>query len=243
MAEARVPVKKPVTIRVSLDAGASVKALVYSPEANGVEMALILAPGAGAGQRSPFMKGFAEGLAALRIDVVTFDFPYAEAGRRVPDRRPVLEACYRAAIDAVRREISSARTSLFIGGKSMGGRMATHVAASDRELPVDGLVLLGYPLHPPGRPEDRRDSHLPDVGRPMLFVQGSQDGFGTPIELAPVVAALRPASSLHVVHGADHSLRVRKRAAAAQAEVFREVQSVIADWIRGVRRDRAKTGS
>jgi predicted alpha/beta-hydrolase family hydrolase len=236
-------VRNPTTIRVRLDAGASVQALVYSSEARGTGTTLILAPGAGAGQRSQFMTGFAEGLAALRIDVVTFDFPYAEAGRRVPDRRPVLEACYRAAIDAVRHEVPSARRSLFIGGKSMGGRIATHVAASDRELPMDGLVLLGYPLHPPGRAEDRRDSHLPHVARPMLFVQGSRDAFGTPIELAPIVAALGTASSLHVVEGGDHSLRVRTAAAAAQAEVFRDVQAAIAEWIRTVRLDRAKTGA
>src|SRR6266702_2864919 len=88
---------------------------------------------------------------------------------------------------------AGAKRALFIGGKSMGGRIATQVAAGDPGLPIAGLVLLGYPLHPPGRPAERRDKHLPAVGRPMLFVQGSRDAFGTPEELTPLVATLQPA--------------------------------------------------
>src|ERR1700704_5048123 len=133
----------------------------------------MLAHGAGAGQQHPFMTAFADAIAARGIDVVTFNFLYIEQKRRLPDRGPALEACYRAAIDATRREVTAARRALFIGGKSMGGRIATQVAAADAGLPLAGLVLLGYPLHPPGRPERLRDAHLPAVSRPMLFVQGS----------------------------------------------------------------------
>jgi predicted alpha/beta-hydrolase family hydrolase len=204
---------------------------------------LVLAHGAGAGQTHPFMVSTARGLAARGIDVVTFDFLYIQEGRKAPDRTATLEATFLRVIETARQHELFKGHRLFIGGKSMGGRIATHVAASDRELPMDGLVLLGYPLHPPGRAEDRRDSHLPHVARPMLFVQGSRDAFGTPIELAPIVAALGTASSLHVVEGGDHSLRVRTAAAAAQAEVFRDVQAAIAEWIRTVRLDRAKTGA
>ena len=92
----------------------------------------------------------------------------------------MLEGCYRAVIDAVRDRVDSARRALFIGGKSMGGRIATQVAAADAALPLAGLVLLGYPLHPPGQPDRLRDAHLPQVARPMLFVQGTRDTFGTP---------------------------------------------------------------
>src|SRR5947207_8086351 len=115
----------------------------------------------------------AHALSALGLDVVTFNFPYIEQHRRIPDRGPVLEACYRAVIERVRAEIRCAARFLFIGGKSMGGRIATQVAAADPALPVAGLVLLGYPLHPPGKPAERRDRHLPSIQRPILFVQGS----------------------------------------------------------------------
>lgn len=185
------------------------------------------------------MVGFARALAGLGVDTVTFNFLYTEQKRRLPDRRPVLESCYRAVIDLVERDVASAGQSLFIGGKSMGGRIATHVAAADPALPISGLVLIGYPLHPPGRPEDRRDAHLPDVRRPMLFVQGSRDTFGTPEELTPILARLEPPATLHVVAGGDHSFKVSK--AEDQAGVHADVQRMIADWIH--KRLRALGGS
>ena len=179
------------------------------------------------------MVAFARGIAALGVDVVTFDFPYITAKRRIPDRGPALEACYRAVIEHVRREIESARQFLFIGGKSMGGRIATQVAAADHNLPVAGLVLLGYPLHPPGRPTVLRAAHLPAVGRPMLFVQGSRDSFGTPSELNPILAGLSPPSTLPVVAGGDHSLKV-SRDPRVQAAMYDDVQRTIVRWIQSV---------
>ena len=112
---------------------------------------LVLAHGAGAGRRHPFMVGFARALSDRGLDVLTFNFLYMEQRRRVPDRMPQLLECYAAAIAAAREHLSSARERLFIGGKSMGGRAATHVAAQSAGL--HGIVLLGYPLHPPGRPD------------------------------------------------------------------------------------------
>lgn len=181
------------------------------------------------GQRHPWMVERARALSGLGLSIVTFNFLYTEHGRRMPDRRPLLDACYRAVIDAVRREVAGAGEPLFIGGKSMGGRIATHVAADDRDMEVQGLVLLGYPLHPPGKPEERRDAHLPAVGRPMLFVQGSRDTFGTPDELQPVLATLSPRPALHVVPGGDHSFKVPKK---NQAAVFDDVQRTIVEWVR-----------
>src|SRR5207249_4200896 len=129
---------------------------------------LILAHGAGAGQRHPFMVSFARALSggpaqggetpATNLDVVTFNFLYTDQGRRVPDRMPQLVACYEAVIAAAREDLPSARARLFIGGKSMGGRAATHVAAANPALSIGGIVLLGYPLHPPGRPDQLRDA-------------------------------------------------------------------------------------
>lgn len=192
--------------------------------------ALILAHGAGAGQLHPFMIGYARALSAGGLDVVTFNFGYMEQTRRVPDPAPVLEARYREVIDLVLRDVPSASRALFIGGKSMGGRMATHVSAADHDLPrfasVRGLVLLGYPLHPPGRPDKRRDAHLPRLRRPALFVQGSRDTFGTPDELAPVLDTMDPRPTLHVVEGGDHSFKVRGR-----PDVDAGVQRAILDWL------------
>ena len=205
-------------LHVPLETGA-VTALVY-PADDRAAASLILAHGAGAGQQSAFIVAFARGIAALGIDVITFDFPYITQKRRIPDRGPALETCYRAVIEVASRDIESAQRFLFVGGKSMGGRIATQVAA-DRdptirltasakatavkkpdttyEVPVAGLVLLGYPLHPPGRPAVMRAAHLPAIGRPMLFVQGSRDNFGTPSELNPILAGLSPPPTLHVV--------------------------------------------
>jgi predicted alpha/beta-hydrolase family hydrolase len=228
---------------LSVDTGAgAVTALAYPAVSPRLGATLILGHGAGAGQRSPFMTTFAQALAALGVDILTFDFPYMQQRRKVPDRQPVLEACYAKMIASAREAIPSAREHLFIGGKSMGGRIATHVAAADRALPVDGLALLGYPLHPPGRPNQLRDAHLKDVRRPMLIVQGERDAFGTPAELRPVLAPLRPAATLHVVDGGDHSLKVTRSDKAAQATVYDAVQHRIVGWMREVITDSRETG-
>jgi len=218
-------------LHVPLETGA-VRALVYSAGGRAAA-SLILAHGAGAGQLSTFIVAFARAIAALGIDVISFDFPYITQKRKIPDRGPALEACYRAVIETVRREIDSASGFLFVGGKSMGGRIATQVAAGDRDLPVAGLVLLGYPLHPPGRPAVLRAAHLPAIGRPMLFVQGSRDTFGTPLELGPILAGLSPPPTLHVVAGGDHSLKV-SRDPQAQAAIYDDVQRTIVRWMQSV---------
>jgi hypothetical protein len=212
-------------------AGASTTALVYTAERRAAA-ALILGHGAGADQRSPFMIEFASALSQLGLDVFTFNFLYTEQKRKIPDRAPMLEDCYRAVIASARTQLESARRALFIGGKSMGGRIATQVAAADAALPVSGLVLLGYPLHPPGQPHKLRDAHLPLVKRPMLFVQGSGDTFGTPDELAPILTRLVPAPAMHVVVGGDHSFKLRKKDPARQAAIYSEIQQHVADWIR-----------
>ena len=213
--------------------GATTSALLYAATSSQRRpTALILAHGAGAPQRHPFMVTFAHGLSERGLDVLTFNFLYAEQKRKVPDRMPQLVACYRAVIDTARREISSARERLFIGGKSMGGRAATHVAAGDAELAIDGIVLLGYPLHPPGRPDQLRDAHLPDVRRPMLFVQGARDTFGTPSELKPILASLTPLPTLHHVEGGDHSFKIAGRdAKARQSAIYTQILDTIVDWI------------
>jgi hypothetical protein len=177
------------------------------------------------------MVDVATALSSMGVDVVTFNFLYTEQGRKIPDRAPALEACYRSVIDAVRDGVDTARGRLFIGGKSMGGRIATQVAAGDPQLPIAGLVLLGYPLHPPGRPTERRDKHLPAIARRMLFVQGARDAFGTPDELAPVLGTLQPPPLVHVVERGDHSFKLSRKDPAAQAAVYADVQRAIVTFV------------
>jgi predicted alpha/beta-hydrolase family hydrolase len=228
------PLKNPDELKVTVATGADTTALVYAAGDPAVGAALILGHGAGAGQQSAFMVDFARALSALGLDVVTFNFLYTEQRRHIPDRGPALETCYRAVIDRVRNTVATARSALFIGGKSMGGRIATQVAAADASLPIAGLVLLGYPLHPPGRPAERRDKHLPAIRRPILFVQGNRDTFGTPAQLAPIVESLRPTPTLHVVADGDHSFKLRRKDPIAQAGVYANIQQEIIAWIRGV---------
>ena len=193
--------------------------------------ALVLAHGAGAGHDHPFMVSFAEALRDLGLDVITFNFLYIDEKRKLPDRGPVLEETYRSVIERVHNELESARRALFIGGKSMGGRIATQVAAADAALPIAGLVLLGYPLHPPGQPHKLRDAHLPDVKRPALFIQGSKDTFGTPDELAPVLARMSPPPVLHAIEGGDHSFKLSRKDPPRQAAIYAGIQQTIAAWI------------
>lgn len=192
--------------------------------------ALILGHGAGAGQTSRFMVEAAQGLATRGVITATFDFPYVTAGRKVPDRAPVLETAWRTAIDAARGQSGGA--PLFIGGKSMGGRIASHVASQGGAGPLGGLVFLGYPLHPPGRPEQRRDAHLPAIHEPMLFVQGSHDAFGTAAEIRALMPSLHRAT-LHEIAGGDHSFKV-SGGRAKQEPVFNSILDTVVEWIRSV---------
>jgi predicted alpha/beta-hydrolase family hydrolase len=240
MRRSATTLSNPNELTVRLETGATTTALVYAAGADGAVSetgvtgggaTLILGHGAGAGQRSAFMVDFAHALAGLGIDVVTFNFLYTEQGRRIPDRAPALESCYRVVIEAVHAALPSARRALFIGGKSMGGRIATQVAAADPQLRLSGLVLLGYPLHPPGRPTERRDKHLAAIGRSMLFVQGTRDAFGTPDELIPILGRLQPTPAVHVVVKGDHSFKLSKKDPVAQAAVYADVQRAIASFI------------
>jgi predicted alpha/beta-hydrolase family hydrolase len=173
----------------------------------------------------------ARAIAAQGVDVVTFDFLYSHAGRRVPDRAPVLEATWIALIEAVRRRDDVAHQRLFIGGKSMGGRMATHVAARGAAGPLAGLVLLGYPLHPPGRPEALRTAHLAQIREPMLFVQGTRDAFGGPDELRPFVEVPPLRARIVAVEGGDHSLTPPKRVAGGLPAVLSRIAEAIAAFV------------
>jgi uncharacterized protein len=188
--------------------------------------ALVLAHGAGAGQSSPFMIRVATGLAERGLATATFDFAYMSTGRKVPDRAPVLEAAWREAIESARSEFDG--LALYIGGKSMGGRIASHVASQGGAGPLAGLIFLGYPLHPPGRPDQRRDAHLPAIAEPMLFVQGSRDAFGSGDEIRQLLPSLQHAT-LQEIQGGDHSFKV-PGGAGQQAPVLTAIMDVVAAW-------------
>jgi uncharacterized protein len=191
---------------------------------------LILAHGAGAPRTHPFMTSMATRIAKKGVDVVTFNFVYAEAGRKMPDRVDLLEATWRAAIATVRARGGLPKERLFIGGKSMGGRIATHIAAADDGLAVEGVVLLGYPLHPLGKPKIVRDEIL-RVPQPLLVVQGTRDSLGSAAEMKKLLAG-RTNARVHVVEGGDHSLAVPKRGSAtSQEQVFDDVASAIASFV------------
>jgi predicted alpha/beta-hydrolase family hydrolase len=217
-------------IAVEITPGQKVAATVYpAAERERAGITLILGHGAGAGQGSGFMVSFATALAARGIETVTFNFLYMEQGRRLPDPKDKLEACYRAVIETVARRQRGG--GLAIGGKSMGGRIASQVAAGDAP-DVAGLVLLGYPLHPPAKKEQLRVKHLSAIKVPMLFAQGSRDAFGTPQELRPILEKLKAPAELHEVAGGDHSFKVLKSAGVTQADVYKAIQDRIDQWLR-----------
>jgi predicted alpha/beta-hydrolase family hydrolase len=218
----------PDDLSVPLENGATTT-MAHFAAADPVGALLVLGHGAGAGRHHPFMVSTAAALARRGIDVVTFNFPYMEQKRRVPDRAPVLESCFRAAVAAAVHRDSLRGRTLFIGGKSMGGRMATHLAAQGVEQ-LAGVIALGYPLHPPGKPEQVRSAHLPGISAPVLIMQGERDAFGTPAELAPVIKTMSAPVTLQVVPGGDHSLAVRGQ---SKNEAFETIATVVADWVRG----------
>jgi uncharacterized protein len=169
---------------------------------------LVVAHGAGAGMEHPFIAGFAhacvgEGLATLR-----FNFPYVEAGRRAPDPEAALRDAWRAAFEAAAAR--SAGRPVWASGKSLGGRIAS-MAVADGEVPAAGLVFLGYPLHPPGKPERLRDEHLDRIQVPMLFLQGTQDPFATAELLAGIIDRLGDRAEIVWFEGGGHSFEVRGR--------------------------------
>ena len=183
--------------------------------------ALVLAHGAGHGMDTRLLVDIGEQLAARGVAVLRFNFPYVEDGRRSPDPQPRLEACYRAVAEAVASEFPRP----FLGGKSMGGRIASHIVADG--FPAAGLVFLGYPLHPPGQPERIRDAHLRQIDAPMLFLQGSRDPFAMPDRLHRTVASL-PFATLREIEDGDHSFKVKGH---SSTEVTRELAEAIDEFV------------
>lgn len=190
--------------------------------------ALVLAPGAGGGWDGAFMRAVAMGLAAEGLRVCRFNFGYTEKGRRSPDAQPLLEQTYRDVVAFVRPLIGPG--PLFLGGKSMGGRIASHIVAEGEA--TAGLIFLGFPLHPPGRPERIRDGHLGAIAAPMLFVEGTRDPF-CPLEtLQRSLGNVTAPAEVAVIEDGDHSFKVRKSSGRSTEDAWREVVQAVTQWVR-----------
>jgi predicted alpha/beta-hydrolase family hydrolase len=186
-----------------------------------------LGHGAGGDRKTPFLIRVADALAASGRGAVLYNFPYTDARRRAPDTPEVLEATSRSVAEHARGPLGARRVVL--GGKSMGGRIASQAVA--KGAGADGLLFLGYPLHPPGRPETLRDRHLPAIRVPMLFVQGTRDTFARWDLLEAVIARLGATATLHRVEEADHSFRVPKRPGRTAADVEAEIVEASLRWL------------
>jgi len=191
------------------------------------ETVVLLGHGAGGTRRNPMLLALADAIAGSGRAALLYNFPYAEAGSRRPDPPAILEATTRAAA-AVALEASGARRIVH-GGRSMGGRIASQVVAAGER--VDGLVFLGYPLHPPGQFEKRREAHLPRIEAPMLFVQGTRDSFAREDLLDALITRLGLRAELHRVAHADHSFGVLKRSGRTPADVLDEVRATVLGWL------------
>lgn len=188
----------------------------------------VLAHGAGAGMRHPFMEAIAQALAERQIATFRWEFGYVRERRGRPDPPAVAVAEVRAAVAAAAK--AAPGLPLLAGGKSYGGRM-TSTAQAEEPLPgVRGLVFLGWPLHPPKLPSDTRAAHLPQVTIPMLFLQGDRDDLADLTLLRPVLKKMGKVATLHVVDGADHSFHVLKRSGRTDADVLTELSETVAMW-------------
>jgi predicted alpha/beta-hydrolase family hydrolase len=208
-----------------VDRGA-VSALLEAP--HDARFCYVLAHGAGAGMRHPFLETMARELARRGGASLRYNFPYMEARKKRPDPPDVATATVRAAVLAASSELPG--VPLLAGGKSFGGRMTSQAQAAEPLSGVIGLVFLGFPLHPPGRPGTERAEHLERVKLPMLFLQGTRDEFATMDLLRPLVERLGPRATLHLVEGGDHSFRVPKTGAASQGEITAALAQAIAEW-------------
>jgi predicted alpha/beta-hydrolase family hydrolase len=215
------------TLHIDVPERGSVTAIRTKPEGALAGWLFVYAPGAGANLHDPFGVYACRRLAGEGIAAVRFQFLYQEQRKRGPDRPPVLEATWRAVIDAVR----SPDLRLVVGGRSMGGRIASRVVAQGVE--VDALALFAYPLHPPGKPDQLRDKHLPDITVPALFCSGTRDAFASPDELRAAASKVSRAT-VHFLEGADHGFAVPKSTGRTRNDVYAEAVDAFLVWLRSM---------
>lgn len=211
-------------ILIQVREGVTVSAVRVLAEDGTAKAVFVYAPGAGSNINDPFGEYLSPRLADTGFSTLRFQFPYMEAGKRRPDQPKLLKETWRQVIASV--EAEGIRT--FIGGRSMGGRIASQVVAQGCR--VDGLALFAYPLSPPGNPSKRRDEHLPRVDVPTLFCSGTRDNFAGPDQLKEA-AALVPRSTVHLLDGADHGFAVLKSSGRTREDVWSEAAGHLLDWL------------
>ena len=214
-------------VPIVLDDGVRVSGLLQGPRQ--ARACYVLAHGAGAGMKHPFLAEVATGLGERGIGTLRYQFPYMERGGKRPDPPPVAHATVRAAVNAAQRLLPD--MPLIAGGKSFGGRMTSQAQARAPLPGVRGLAFLGFPLHPAGRPSQDRAKHLFDVQIPMLFLQGTRDTLAALDELEPLCQALGPRATLKLFADADHSFHVPARTGRKDADVREEMLDSLAGWI------------
>jgi predicted alpha/beta-hydrolase family hydrolase len=217
--------------RFDIADGLPVSGVITVGDRGRADTVVVLAHGAGNDMTAPLLVAVADGLARHGFPTVRFNFPYKERRGRAPDPAPVLERCYRSVLAQVRADPALRARRLVIGGKSLGGRMASHLAAAGEA--VDGLLFLGYPLHPAGKPVQLRSAHLARIRAPMLFLAGTRDALCRLDLLRKALAGL-PNATVHVVDDGDHSFAVRKRSGRDPAAVLDEILAASVTWLRGV---------
>jgi predicted alpha/beta-hydrolase family hydrolase len=218
---------EPVTVNV--DGELSVSGL-WQPAAR-AEACFVLAHGAGAGMRHPFLEAVASQLAGRGIASLRYQFPYMDRGSKRPDRPALCHATVRAAVAEASRRCS---LPLIAGGRSFGGRMTSQAQAQTPLPQVHGLAFLAFPLHPAKRPADDRAQHLADVRIPMLFLQGTRDELAALELLEPLAARLGKRATLKLFDGANHAFHVPARSGRTDAEVLTDLTTTLADWIDSI---------
>jgi len=215
-------------LKIDLPAGSSVSGLLELPPSPAA--CYVFAHGAGAGMEHPFMAAIAAGLAQRAIATLRFQFPFMEQGTKRPDPPAVAQAAVHAAVQEAAARVPG--VPLFAGGKSFGGRMTSQAQAAQPLAGVRGLVFVGFPLHPAGKPSLTRADHLADVRLPMLFLQGTRDALADLGLVQQAVSALGARATLHVVEGADHAFHVLARSGRNDAQVLEELLDAMGRWMR-----------
>ncbi len=210
--------------------GEETTSVVYRPGGANDGVVFVAAHGAGGRLNDKSMLALATELESRKIDMVRFNFLYRERGSARPDPMPRLEKCFEAVVAKVREELNP--RVLVIGGRSMGGRAASMMAAAN--FPCDGLLLLAYPLHPPGQPEKLRDAHLPEIHVPVLCFSGTRDPFITQDLMTKTLARVSPKWDMHWLDGADHSFHVPKSSGRTDAQVLEEVGAAVSRWLEEI---------
>jgi predicted alpha/beta-hydrolase family hydrolase len=218
---------RPISLTIALASGGITSGLLQTPVSP--KACYVFAHGAGAGMNHAFMEAIAEGLAERGIASLRFNFPFMEQSSKRPDSPAVAHAAIRAAVAEAARRMPD--VPLFAGGKSYGGRMSTQAQAAEPLPGLKGIVLVGFPLHPAGKPSTERAAHLNNVKLPMLFLQGTRDALADQDLITQTTTSLGKKATLHIVEGADHAFHVLVRSGRTDAQVREELLGTMAAWM------------